>query len=83
MNMQANMDKLVTQLTRVADALEKQNVLEVAFDERLRREREEDLEQRRQEREAVEERLRQQEADEERMMQGLPSEPDDDDPLLH
>ena len=27
----ANMNKLVEQLTRVADALEKQNALEVAF----------------------------------------------------
>lgn len=61
MSTQANMNKLVEQLTRVADALEKQNALEIVFQERMYRE---------------------QEAEEKRM-QGLPPEPDDDDPLLH
>ena len=40
MSTQANMNKLVEQLTRVADALEKQNALEVAFQERMYREQE-------------------------------------------
>lgn len=40
MSMQANMNKLVEQLTRVADALEKQNALEIAFQERMYREQE-------------------------------------------
>ena len=40
MNMQANMNKLVEQLTRVADALEKQNDLTAEFEERMRREQE-------------------------------------------
>ena len=61
MSTQANMNKLVEQLTRAADALEKQNALEIVFQERMYRE---------------------QEAEEKRM-QGLPPEPDDDDPLLH
>ena len=58
------MNKLVEQLTRVADALEKYNDLTVEFEERMRREQE------------AEERRRREH--EERMMQGLPSEPDDD-----
>lgn len=40
MSTQANMNKLVEQLTRVADALEKQNALEIEFQERMRREQE-------------------------------------------
>lgn len=40
MSTQANMNKLVEQLTRVADALEKQNALEIAFQERMYREQE-------------------------------------------
>ena len=59
MSTQANMNKLVEQLTRVADALEKYNDLSVAFDERFRREQE-----------AEEQRQRD---DEERMLQGLSS----------
>ena len=59
MSTQANMHKLVEQLTRVADALEKYNDLSVAFDERFRREQE-----------AEEQRQRD---DEERMLQGLSS----------
>ena len=55
--MNTNMDKLVEQLTRIADALETQNDLSVALEERLR-----------QEQEAEQRRLRE---DEERM-QGLP-----------
>ena len=47
MNMQENMSRLVEQLTRVADALERQTDLEIQFEARSRREREEDLEQRR------------------------------------
>ena len=59
MSTQANMNKLVEQLTRVADALEKYNDLSVAFDERFRREQE-----------AEEQRQRD---DEERVLQGLSS----------
>ena len=59
MSTQANMHKLVEQLTRVADALEKYNDLSVAFVERFRREQE-----------AEEQRQRD---DEERMLQGLSS----------
>ena len=55
--MNTNMDKLIEQLTRIADALEKYNGLTVEFEERLRREQE-----------AEQQRLRE---DEERM-QGLP-----------
>ena len=40
MSTQANMNKLVEQLTRVADALEKQNALEIVFQERMYREQE-------------------------------------------
>ena len=40
MSTQANMNKLVEQLTRVADALEKQTALEIEFQERMRREQE-------------------------------------------
>ena len=94
MNMQANMNKLVEQLTRVADALEKQNDLTVEFEERMHREQEADKEEMRQERKAREEWMRQQEAEaarrhweleveEDRVLQGLPTEPDDDDRLLH
>ena len=70
MNMQANMNKLVEQLTRVADALEKYNDLTVEYEERMRREQAAEKEQMRQERKAAGE----------RMMQGLPP---DDDRLLH
>ena len=94
MNLQANMNKLVEQLTRVADALEKQNDLTAEFEARMHREQEADREQMRQEQKAREEWMRQQEAEakrrhweleaeEDRVLQGLPSEPDDDDRLLH
>lgn len=62
MNMQTDMNKLVKQLTRVADALEKYNDLTVEFEERMRREQEAEV--------------RRQRDHEERMLQGLP--PDDD-----
>lgn len=57
MNMQTDMNKLVEQLARVADALEKQNDLTVEFEERMRREQ------------AAEDQRRR---DEEERMQGLP-----------